>query len=286
MIKVEKLKFSYQNVAAPTLHDLDFEISAGEIFGFLGPSGAGKSTTQKVLFGLLKGYSGRVEVLGKEIRDWDSALYQQIGISFELPNHYANLSALENLEYFQTLYEDTEEPLTVLDWVGLKDDAEKRVSNFSKGMLVRLNVARSLLHKPKILFLDEPTSGLDPVNARKIMDLIVRLREEGSTVFITTHNMTVADELCDRVAFITNGRISNIDAPFELKKRYGKRRLEVQYQEEGQLQSAEFELDGLGTQKEFVQLINSGARIEAMHSQETTLEKIFIQLTGEELSDG
>lgn len=286
MIDVKQLTFTYPEATTETLHGLDFRIEEQEIFGFLGPSGAGKSTTQKILIGLLKEYGGTVQIMGKELKTWGQAYYEKIGVSFELPNHYLKLTALENLDYFRSLYSsDTLNSLEVLEWVGLREDADKRVANFSKGMKIRLNVARSLLHKPKLLFLDEPTSGLDPVNARNVKDLILRLRDEGTTVFVTTHDMIVADELCDRVAFVTNGKISAIDAPDTLKKRYGKREIQVVYKNgTDALQQASFALDGLGDNQEFLRVLKAAQQLETIHTQETTLEKIFIQVTGEELA--
>ncbi|NBC30349.1 MAG: ATP-binding cassette domain-containing protein, partial [Spirochaetes bacterium] len=179
-----------------SLHGISFAVERGEIFGFLGPSGAGKSTTQKILIGLLQDYRGSAPVLGREVADWDSRYYDAVGVSFELPNHYRKLTAEENLNYFRALHGGQAlEPETVLSWVGLQDAARKRVAAFSKGMMARLSVARSLLHEPQVLFLDEPTSGLDPVNARRVKDLVLWLREQGTTVFVTTHNMHVAEEL-------------------------------------------------------------------------------------------
>ncbi len=284
MIKVEGLSYTYLDNDTKTLKDISFSIDKGEIFGFLGPSGAGKSTTQKILFGLLKGYEGSVTLEDKEIADWDAGLYEMIGVSFELPNHYTNLTAKENLEYFAELYQGPcHSIMDVLTWVGLEADADKRIKNYSKGMKVRLNVARSILHKPKVLFLDEPTSGLDPVNAKIIKDLILRLRDEGATVFVTTHNMKVADELCDRVAFITDGSIRIQDNPDNLKKKYGRRVVTVTYDKDGSIDQKEFPMDGLGQDQEFISLLNAFDKMEAIHSQETTLEEVFIKVTGEEL---
>jgi len=285
MISVKNLTYTYPGAKEEVLHGLNFEIAEGEIFGFLGPSGAGKSTTQKILIGLLKGYNGHVQVMNREISQWGHEYYEHVGVSFELPNHYLKLTALENLNYFQSLYSgDTVEPMEILEWVGLKEDADKRVSDFSKGMKVRLNVGRGLLHKPKLLFLDEPTSGLDPVNARKIKDVVLGVRERGTTVFVTTHNMMVADELCDRVAFITAGNISVIDAPSVLKKRYGKRSVRVEYLNGSpKIQQQEFPLHNLGDNRDFIKLLKSAQHIETIHTQETTLENIFIEVTGEEL---
>lgn len=285
MIHVRNLSFTYEGAASQTLHGLTFDVADGEIFGFLGPSGSGKSTTQKVLYGLLRDYTGEVQVLGRDIRGWGAELYEQIGVSFELPNHYSALTALENLEYFQRLHEDTLDLSVVLGWLGLQDDGDTRVSAFSKGMKVRLNLARSLLHKPKLLFLDEPTAGLDPTNARNVMNLLCRLRDEGTTIFLTTHNMTVADELCDRVAFLTKGAIGTIDTPEALKREHGRRSCVVVHSSDGQETSSEFALDGLGQNADFRRLLDAGERIESIHSQETTLDRIFIEVTGEGLDN-
>ena len=285
MINVKDLTYTYAGASAETLHGLDFEVGEQEIFGFLGPSGAGKSTTQKILIGLLQQYGGSIQIMGREVSAWGQDLYEQIGVSFELPNHYLKLTGRENLAYFQSLYSgETHDPMAVLSWVGLDEDADKSVADYSKGMKIRLNVARSLLHKPKLLFLDEPTSGLDPVNARKIKDLVLSLRDEGTTVFVTTHDMMVADELCDRVAFITAGNISVIDAPSVLKKRYGKRGVRVEYVgNSAEIQSQEFPLDNLGKNADFINLLNAGHQIETIHTLESTLENIFIEVTGQEL---
>ena len=285
MIKVKNLTFTYKGANKETLHGLNFEIADGEIFGFLGPSGAGKSTTQKILIGLLKDYGGNITVMGKEVNQWGQDYYEHIGVSFELPNHYLKLTARENLNYFKSLYSGASaDPMQLLERVGLADDADKKVADYSKGMKIRLNVARSLIHKPKVLFLDEPTSGLDPVNARNIKDFILELRQQGTTVFVTTHNMTVADELCDRVAFISDGNISVVDAPSTLKKQYGKRNVQIEYLNgSADLLHREFPLDGLGDNADFINLLKSANRVETIHTQETTLENIFIEVTGQEL---
>lgn len=286
MITVNNLKYAYPSANTDTLHGISFDIAEREIFGFLGPSGSGKSTTQKILIGLLQNYRGDISILGKDRQEWGNELFEKIGVSFELPNHYLKLTARENLEHFAGFYGgETLSPETVLDWVDLKADADKRVSDFSKGMKIRLNVARSLIHQPKILFLDEPTSGLDPVNGKRIKDLILRLRDEGTTVFITTHNMTLADQLCDRVAFVTSGNISLIDKPEKLKQQYGKRTVRLETADpNGILSSADFELDRLQTNKAFAQTIANAHRIEHIHTQETTLDNIFIEVTGRELT--
>ncbi len=283
MITVKNLSFTYAGGHKPAIRNLNFVVEPGEIFGFLGPSGAGKSTTQKILNGLLKDYQGQISVLGKELNTWRADYYEHIGVSFELPNHYLRLTALENLNYFRSLYSGlTEDPKKLLEMVGLQEDGDTLVGQYSKGMRMRLNFVRALLHKPELLFLDEPTSGMDPVNAKLIKDLIQSLKDQGRTIFLTTHNMNVADELCDRVAFLVDGEIKLIDTPRALKVRHGQRRIQVEFGLNGQWQQQEFALDGLGRNPEFMNLLQRDD-IQTIHTQETSLERIFIQVTGQEL---
>lgn len=284
MITVDNLTFTYPRSDSPAVRGLQFHIEPGEVFGFLGPSGAGKTTTQNVLIGLLQGYQGRIDVMGRELRTWQSDYYEHIGVSFELPNHYLKLTAKENLEYFRSLYRnDTEDVVEVLSMVDLEDAANIRVGEFSKGMKNRLNFARSMIHKPKLWFLDEPTAGLDPINARRIKEIVKRRQQEGTTTFLTTHDMAAADELCDRLAFIAEGRLEVVDTPLALKRQYGTRSVRVEMESEGEPRIREFSMDGLGTNREFLQFIRHG-RLESIHSQETTLESVFIQVTGASLS--
>ena len=209
---------------------MDFAVGRGEIFGFLGPSGAGKSTTQKLLIGLLRGHGGQATVWGRDPLAWGPDYYQRIGVSFELPNHYQKLTGLENLRFFASLYDGDElDPMELLDGVGLADDANTRVGKYSKGMQMRLTFVRSLINDPELLFLDEPTSGLDPVNARKVKNIVLDLKARGRTVFLTTHDMATADELCDRVAFVVDGRIVALDTPAELKIARSHRLVRVEY---------------------------------------------------------
>lgn len=284
MIVVDALSYHYPNTTNPAATDLSFALTNGEIFGLLGPSGAGKSTTQKVLIGLLKGYRGSVNVLGRERRDWGADYFEQVGVGFELPNHYQKLTGLENLSYFRSLYRGpTEDPQALLEALALQDAAHIPVAKYSKGMQMRLSFARALLNKPRLLFLDEPTSGLDPVNAQTIKALIRERQQAGTTIFLTTHNMTVADELCDRVAFIVDGEIRLIDAPKTLKERYGERTVRVEYGPNGHSQTRDFPLENLAHQRAFLNLLQTEP-IRAIHTQEATLEQIFIQTTGRGLA--
>jgi fluoroquinolone transport system ATP-binding protein len=265
------------------VNDLDFAVEDGEIFGFLGPNGAGKSTTQKVLIGLLRRYRGQVSVFKREVRDWTSDFYEQVGVGFELPVHYSRLTARENLRYFASLYEgETEDPDHLLEQVELIDHADVRVGRFSKGMRTRLSFARAVLCRPRLLFLDEPTTGLDPASGRRIKDLILERRERGATVFLTTHDMAMADEICDRVAFLVDGHIALVDAPREIKVRHGAHRVRVEYRSEDGLVAREFPLEGLADNADFLATLGEPS-LETIHTLETSLEEIFIRVTGREL---
>jgi fluoroquinolone transport system ATP-binding protein len=283
MIAVENLSYTYTGTKETAIRGLNFGIERGEIFGFLGPSGAGKSTTQKVLIGLLKNYQGKVSVFEKELKNWSADYYERIGVSFELPNHYLKLTALENLVYFASLYQrKPHDPHALLERVGLGEDGHLPVAQFSKGMKNRLTIARAFLHDPELLFLDEPTTGLDPLNVKLIIKLIQEQKRSGKTIFLTTHNMTVADELCDRVAFIVDGEIRLIDAPRVLKLRYGQRVVRVEYELNGQPASRDFQLEALGNDPDFLNLLHSG-QAQTIHTLEATLEDIFIKITGRRL---
>lgn len=283
MIEVNKLSFSYKGNINYDIKDISFNVTKGEIFGFLGPSGAGKSTTQKIIIGLLKNYEGSVKVLNKEVKNISRDFYEKIGVGFELPNLYLRFTAYENLDYFRGMYkEDCEDIDCLLKLVGLENDRDKRVSDFSKGMKMRLNFARALLNKPEVIFLDEPTSGLDPVNSKRIKELIVNLKEQGKTIFITTHNMTVADEICDRVAFIVDGKVRVIDTPRNLKLKMGTREVNVEYLSNGSLEKTAFSLELIGENIDFLNILK-GKEIQKIETNEATLEDVFIKVTGREL---
>lgn len=188
MIRVNRLFFSYTK--KPFIQDMSFSVSEGEIFGFLGPSGAGKSTLQKILLGMLPSYEGSVMVNGIECRNCESDFYESIGVDFEYSTMYEKLSARENLQFFSSLYKKRARSINeLLCLVGLENDADKRVSDYSKGMKSRLNFIKALIHDPKLLFLDEPTSGLDPTNSRMMKDMILEEKRKGKTILLTTHNM-------------------------------------------------------------------------------------------------
>ncbi len=284
MIKVDQLEFVYHGNPEPTIKKISFNVEPGEVFGFLGPSGAGKSTTQKILIGLYDNFSGNISVWKRDLREWHNDYYERVGVAFEVPNHYLKLTGLENLNYFRSLYSGTTaEPRELLDMVGLTGDANLPAGQYSKGMKVRLGFARALLANPELIFLDEPTAGLDPVNARIIKDIIHDKKQAGTTVFLTTHDMTVADQLCDRVAFIVDGELKLIDSPRNLKLEYGKHQVRVEYASTGKVDYKDFPLTGLRANSAFLTLLGN-EDVQTIHSLEMSLENIFIEITGRSLT--
>ena len=279
MFSVKDLRFTYPKNQAETIKGISFEINKGEIFGFLGPSGAGKSTTQKILIKLLDRYQGSILYDSKSLSELDESFYEDIGVSFEMPIHFSKLTAMENIDFFLKLYKNHADIEALMKSVGLWDDRNKMVGEFSKGMKIRLNFVRAMLNNPKMLFLDEPTNGLDPANAMILKNLIKNYQKQGGTVFITSHIMADIDQLCDRVAFIVDGQIKEIDSPRNLKIKYGKRTIKVEYKENNHTETASFEMDGLNDNEAFFKLLKE-KDIQTIHTGETTLEEIFILVTG------
>ncbi|NLC67396.1 MAG: ABC transporter ATP-binding protein [Clostridiaceae bacterium] len=279
---VKDLYFKYPTSREDTIKGVSFDVHEGEIFGLLGPSGAGKSTTQKILIKLLEDYRGSIEYFGKDLKSMDSSFYEEIGVGFEVPVHFSKLTALENMRFFSGFYRKTADMQELMERVGLWEYRDVKVGEYSKGMKVRLNFVRAMLNKPRVLFLDEVTNGLDPKNARIIKDMIAEYRDKGGTVFLSTHLMNDVEQLCDRIAFCVDGRLVEISTPRDLKLKYGKREVRVEYREDGNIASAAFPLEDIGYNDEFLGLLRSG-KVETIHSGETTMEEIFIIVTGVEL---
>ena len=282
MIEVKDLTFSYGK-DKKALHGLNFTVKDGEIFGFLGPNGSGKSTTQKILTGILKGHGGKVSLFGQDISAAQrQEFFQKIGVLFEFPYLYANLSAVDNLKYFSSFYpkEQIRSIEEVLEELEFKPDfLKKPVSSYSKGMRQRASMARALISNPRLLFLDEPTSGLDPSGAVLFRKIIEEERKKGTTVFLTTHNMLDADLLCDRVAFIADGEIKALDTPKNLKERGSNHRVVIDYLYQGRREEKTIEAPELEAGIPFAH-----DEIISIHSQESTLEDMFIQYMGRGLS--
>lgn len=285
MINVKNLYHSYNNDENYQVKNVSFEVKEGEIFGFLGPSGAGKSTVQNILTGLLQVQKNdsAITVAGYDISDPSKERFNQIGMSFEQSNVYSKLTAKENLDFYGKLFDvPTIGATELLKQVGLGDKENIKAGEFSKGMKHRLTFARSMINNPKLWFLDEPTTGLDPAIAADIKDIIKKKNKEGVTVFLTTHNMFIADELCDRVAFIVDGEIKLIDSPENLKQQYGDKVVEIEYIKENKVKNQTLSLV-LPEDKKILQTIIENYGVKTMHTKEATLEEIFIKVTGKGL---
>ncbi|MEN4041748.1 MAG: ABC transporter ATP-binding protein [Anaerolineaceae bacterium] len=282
-IIAEGLTYTYGDLVA--VDHIDFTVEQGEIIGFLGPNGAGKSTTVKMLTGQIKPKAGRGTVIGFDVARQPKQLQARAGVCFENTNLYEELSGLENLKLFARLFGIRDfNGQALLSRVGLGARGADMVSSYSKGMKQRLMVARALLNQPDVLFLDEPTNGLDPVSSESIRNIILEERKRGATIFLTTHDMMEADKLSDRVAFINQGKIAAIDAPINLKQRYGKRSIKAKVAAPGgQLEDREILLDSDDTAEKVNHLLLN-EKVITLHSDEATLEDIFIQITGRGLA--
>lgn len=201
--------------------DLSLEVESGEVFGFLGPNGAGKTTTVRMLTGLIRPSSGSAQVAGFELGEDDTNIRRNVGILTESPGMYERLTAEKNLTIFANLYDVPNIEKSVNKYLSMLDLWERRhdaVGSFSKGMRQKLAVARALIHEPQILFLDEPTTGLDPEASKTVRDFVEELKNEGRTIFMTTHNLDEAERLCDRVG-IFQQRLLTVDSPSNLREK-------------------------------------------------------------------
>jgi ABC-2 type transport system ATP-binding protein len=193
-IAVNDLTYSYGELMA--VNHISFEVAEGQILGFLGPNGAGKTTTVKMLTGQIKPKGGKATILGMDVSRNVDRVQGDIGVCFEVTNLYEQMSAIENLRLFARIFNlRSFNADALLERVGLSGRGKERVEGYSKGMKQRLMVARSIMHKPKILFLDEPTSGLDPTSSEAIREIILEERQRGATILLTTHDMFEADKL-------------------------------------------------------------------------------------------
>lgn len=217
IIEINNLEKSFSGFKA--LKGINLKINQGEIVGLLGPNGAGKTTTIKILIGLLHADQGYIKILGKEINKKIPAwIKEKIGVVFEESNLYLRLNALDNLKLFAGINNVSNDKVyELLSEYQLQDAAKKEVKNFSKGMKKRLMICRALMAEPEILILDEATGGLDPISAEIIREKVLKLKEEGKTVVLSTHYLEEADRLCDRVVFINQGEIVAVDRPAAFK---------------------------------------------------------------------
>lgn len=278
IIMMKNIKKNFKEKTA--LDGISFEVHKGEIFGFLGPSGAGKTTTIKILTSQSLPSSGEASILSKDIYYLNRYIFKHIGVLTDTSGIYERLSTLENLQLFSKIYDvDVNRINEVLEKVGLLDDRKTKAKKLSKGMKQRLMIARAILNKPSLLFLDEPTSSLDPGTSQEIHKLLRELNNEGTTIFLTTHNMDEADKLCNRVAFLNEGKIVDIDSPLSLKQKYAEDSIEIRLKSSDKVVVIENDMNGAEKISNWI----SKGELLSIHSKEPNLEEIFLKLTGRTL---
>ncbi len=277
-VEVQGLEKHYGAVRA--VDGITFSVPEGEVFGLLGHNGAGKTTTIRMLTGRARPTAGRAMVAGFDAVTDRDRVKPLINAVFEDPNLYDRFAGIENLRFFATLYGvKSSRADELLDLVGLRDAAKRKTKTYSSGMKQRLMIARSLINSPRVLFMDEPTRGLDPTSAREVRSLVARLAREGTTIFLTTHYMEEADELCTRVAFLSEGRIVALDTPRELKLRYGQRTAVVLLRDRTE---QDLRLDDPQDAAKLADWMRAD-QVLTIHSGEGTLEDVFVALAGRRL---
>jgi ABC-2 type transport system ATP-binding protein len=278
MVEVVDLRKHYGAVRA--VDGVSFAVGAGEVFGLLGHNGAGKTTTIRLLTGRARPTAGRAAVAGFDVVAERDRIKPLINLVFEDQNLYERFSGRDNLRVFAELYGAPAARVgELLARVALDEAAGRKVKTYSSGMKQRLLVARALINEPRVLFLDEPTRGLDPASARDLRRLVAALGEQGVTVVLTTHDMEEADELCDRVAFLSQGKLVALDTPRELKLRYGERTAAVLLRSR---EEPTIHLDDPADAARLAAWMEAG-EVLTVHSQEGTLEDVFIALAGRPL---
>lgn len=273
ILKAAQLTKTFGNVKA--LDHCDLEIRKGEIFGYLGPSGAGKTTTIKLLTGQLHSDSGQITVFGKD--PFSPDIKRQIGIMSDMSGLYEKMTVYENLDIFADIYGIKNKKNTIrktLQAVDLLGSAKKKVDKLSRGMKQRLVFARTIIHSPSLLFLDEPTANLDPTTADEIRELIKKLNRNGATIFLTTHNMEEADELCHRIALLNKGNIVENGSPEELKLKYAEKKVVITAGNE----KIEVPLE----KHSIIKVLEQAEDLLMIHSEEPSLRDVFLTLTKED----
>jgi ABC-2 type transport system ATP-binding protein len=277
-IVVEHLAKHFGSLRA--VDDVSFSVARGEIFGLLGHNGAGKTTIIRVLTGRSLATSGKATLAGYDISNHLDRVKPLMNVVAEDPNLYERMSGYDNLRFFADLYGAPPARVDeLLKRVGLGEERKRQVKKYSSGMKQRLLIARALINSPQILFLDEPTHGLDPAAAREVRQLLAHLSREGATICLTTHYMEEADELCHRVAFLSQGKIVALDTPRELKLRLGQRTAVVLL---ASREERTIRLDDPADARLLEGWISAGD-VLTIHSQEGTLADVFIALAGRPL---
>ena len=273
IISISNLSKSFHHKVA--LEQVTLAISEGEVFGFLGPSGAGKTTTINILTGQMKPDNGTAMIFGKNCQQILPDDLRQIGIMSDSVGFYEKMTVMDNLTFFAKFHgveqAEVEQLLKKLD---LYDARNSKAEKLSTGMKQRLLLIRAILHRPKILFLDEPTSGLDPSLSRKVHEMLMGLKEEGTTIFLTTHDMEEATKLCDRIALLHKGKLVEYGRPQEIIQKHSQEEMvELTYDNGRKRIVAKSELSEYLSQ-----------HVTSIHTLTTSLEDIFIKLTGEQFN--
>lgn len=301
-IKTENLTKKFGDFVA--VESVNFSVEKSEIFGFLGPNGAGKTTTIRMLTGMIAPSLGYGEVSGFPIDRNVEELHEVIGLLTESPGFYERLTAIRNLEYFAEFYSDINVPKQIekhLKTVNLWERRNDRVKAFSKGMKQRLAIARTLLHEPKVLFLDEPTAGLDPESAQAIRQMIIILKNEGRTIFLSTHNLSEAESLCDHIAVI-NAKIVAMDTPENLRNKVFRREVIIEmdsvtpkiieslnklnfvhfFNQEGN--RLIIQIDDIEKNRPILvkNIVDSGGMIQGVFEEKHSLEEVYLSLLHKE----
>lgn len=264
------------------LNNISLSVEEGEIFGLLGPSGAGKTTLIKMLIGLLPATSGNIAILGKELDKKIDESFPSFGMVLDNDGLYDRLNCYDNLELYARIYSISNRKKVIndlLEKVGLIESSKKSVSNLSKGMRQRLSFARAILHSPKIVFLDEPTSGLDPATTLQIHSMMKTLKESGTTIFLTTHNMNEAQKMCDHLALLNEGNIVEEGTPEDICLHHRKK-CEVNIE---MTNGEKYMVDSHDLLTVLQTVLDTNNKIRSIHSNEPNLEEVFIELTGRDL---
>lgn len=279
MIEIEKLCLRFGKFVA--VDNLSVQVGAGKIFGFLGPNGAGKTTTVRVLTGVLPPTSGKVTIDGLRIPQHLGDVKAICGFVPDTEDHFDELSGRANLETFAALYGVTKKRVDeVLSRLELSEAARLPVARYSKGMRKKLMIAREILHRPKVLFCDEPTANLDAHSTALVRRLLMELREDGATVFLTTHNMAEVEEICDQVAILSRGKLVDCDTPSAFMTRHAERKVRVERDVEGEQIRQLFDLEDPQARAELASLVTEHSDLQ-IHSLDFRFEDVFRKLTGE-----
>ena len=274
MIELKNVTKIFNNQKA--LSNISFSVSEGEIFGFLGPSGSGKTTTINILTGQLTQDSGQALILGKDAKDISADDLLHIGFMSDTVGFYEKMSLYKNLEFFAKFHQVSTDVLDhLLKTLDLYQDKDKKAEKLSTGMKQRLFLIRAILHTPEILFLDEPTSGLDPMLSQKVHDILFDLKAKGVTIFLTTHDMTEATKICDNIALLYQGNIIEYGPPQAIIDKYSDpSKVVIKFQNGKEI---------IVSKEETANYL--GQYVTSIHTLESSLESIFINLTGKEFKN-